>query len=86
LSLIQILRCSSSSTAILRRTRAGLLPDALVSHAPWSHVLPCVKRGKRQAYVERTHVSTGVKTKHVSTCMKRMKLLRVFKRHASQPL
>jgi hypothetical protein len=27
-----------------------------------------------------------VKTKHVSTCMKRTKVLRVFKRHVSQPV
>jgi hypothetical protein len=49
LSLIQILRCSFSSTAILRRSRArarGVASRRSVSYAPWSHVLPGVKREK----------------------------------------
>lgn len=96
LSLSTICRLSRFFAALLprlqffvarARARArGGFPTLCVLRSRVPRPTRCEKGKPLNLCTNDTRLSTGVKTKHVSTCMKRTKVLRVFKRHVSQPV
>jgi len=83
-SLLFFRDCNSSSHA---RARArGGFPTLCVLRSPVPLPTRCEKGTALNLCGNDTRLNWCMKTKHVSTCMKRTKVLRVFKRHASQPV